>query len=290
MADIYRKSSMEKLSNPEQLDRTITISSPLSWLALIGVALIIAAVIVWSIFGTIPTTANVSGIIVDPMNTGAVYSDQSGAVEKLHVKIGDTIAAGADVATVKLSSGENYVIKAAHSGKVSEILVMESAQAAEFAGAADPSRVFPGTEVIRYTPDVKEKQTVVCYVPLATAQQYKEGMEVLVFPNAVDSQKYGHMTAKVIGVGEYPVSSNNLSYVIGAGNYIDNQLLANGPIVSVICELTPDSSTASGYYWSGKKGADLTIPNGSFVSAQIIIEKTSPISKLITGIKDKMEG
>ena len=41
MADLYRKSSLDKLSNPEQLDRMIKISSPLSWLALIAVLLVL---------------------------------------------------------------------------------------------------------------------------------------------------------------------------------------------------------------------------------------------------------
>ena len=44
MADLYRKSSLDKLSNPEQLDRMIKISSPLSWLALIAVLLVIPPV------------------------------------------------------------------------------------------------------------------------------------------------------------------------------------------------------------------------------------------------------
>ncbi|MBP5632354.1 MAG: NHLP bacteriocin system secretion protein, partial [Clostridia bacterium] len=63
MADIFRKSSIEKLSNPEQLDRAITVSSPMSWLALLGVLVVIVAVVIWSIFGKLPTTVSVSGVI-----------------------------------------------------------------------------------------------------------------------------------------------------------------------------------------------------------------------------------
>ncbi len=36
MANLYRKSFLEKLEMPEQLDKAITITSPLSWLARCG--------------------------------------------------------------------------------------------------------------------------------------------------------------------------------------------------------------------------------------------------------------
>ena len=293
MADLYRKSSLDKLSNPEQLDRAITISSPMSWLALIGVALIIAATVLWSVFGTLPTTADAQGVIVSPVSAGAVCSEQPGLVKKLHVKVGDKIGEGTPIATIRLSSGEEYTLKSDREGTVSELLVPDGSSAEETgaAGLADPSQVFPGTEIVRYTPELGSRQAVVCYVPLMSSQQYKEGMKVLVFPDAVDSQKYGHMEATVVSVGNYPVSVNNLAFVLGAAdNRVADQFLANGPIVSMICELETDETTASGYYWSGKKSAELTVPNGSYVKAQIVLERTRPISKLFTSLKEEMEG
>ncbi len=77
MANLYRKSSLEKISNPEQLDRAITVSSPMSWLALAGVALIFAAVIIWGFLGTIPETVQTDGIVVSYENAKSIFSDQS---------------------------------------------------------------------------------------------------------------------------------------------------------------------------------------------------------------------
>ena len=91
MADLYRKSSLDKLSNPEQLDRMIKISSPLSWLALIAVLLVIAATVVWSIIGTLPTTETVSGMIVDSNSVNAVYSESAGTLEKYCVEVGKDV-------------------------------------------------------------------------------------------------------------------------------------------------------------------------------------------------------
>jgi len=52
MAGLFRKAALERLSSPEQLDKAITVSSPLSWVALIGVTLIIAAAIFWFVQGS----------------------------------------------------------------------------------------------------------------------------------------------------------------------------------------------------------------------------------------------
>ena len=54
MSGLFRKVALERLSSPEQLDKAITVSSPVSWLALIGVTVIIAAGILWLVFSGLP--------------------------------------------------------------------------------------------------------------------------------------------------------------------------------------------------------------------------------------------
>jgi len=54
MAGLFRKAALERLSSPEQLDKAITVSKPVSWLALIGVTIIIVAAILWLVFGDMP--------------------------------------------------------------------------------------------------------------------------------------------------------------------------------------------------------------------------------------------
>ena len=54
MAELFRKAALERLSSPEQLDKAITVSKPVSWLALIGITIIIVAFIAWLIFNSFP--------------------------------------------------------------------------------------------------------------------------------------------------------------------------------------------------------------------------------------------
>jgi len=112
-----------------------------------------------------------------------------------------------------------------------------------------------------------------------------------VTPVSADSQSCGHMEAEIVNIGEYPVSADNLSYVLGeSDNYLSSQFTQSGALASVICELKTDPSTVSGFYWSGRDGVDQKLQNGTLVSAKIVVEECAPISKLITNLKDKLEG
>lgn len=299
MADLFRKSSLDKLSNPEQLDRAITISTPMSWLALLGVFVIIAATVVWSIFGTLPTTTTVNGMIVSPTSVSAVYSECSGTVEEVLVKTGDTVKKDTEVAKIKKSDGTIVTIKATDEGTVSEILCVSSKEIKEkkkdetniYAVEETATQVFSGTEIIRITPKTESSQLVVCFVPSASARQLKTDMEVLVYPSSVDTQKYGHIKATIKSIEEYPAEIGNMVYVLGdSDNSVINQFTAEGPVVAVICEMKKDSKTESGFKWSSEKAKDLSITNGTYVSARIVVDECAPITKLITNLKDKLEG
>lgn len=276
MADLFRKSSLERLSNPEQLDRAITISHPMSWLALLGVLIVIVATVVWSILGTLPTTVTVNGIIAGTADSGAFYADNAGVVTKVTKKVGDSVKVGDEIAKVKLNTGKEVSIKATAKGKISAILV----------DAEENANVYVGAEIARYTPDMDQSQIVVCYVPSSYAQQIKKDMEAKVYIASVDSQTYGHLEATVMEVAPYSANTANLWYVTGANNLVADQFLANGPVVAVSLKLKADSKTTSGYYWSSKKGSELTVQNASIVSAKIVVGEKAPITKLFSKFGD----
>ena len=79
--DLFRKSSLEKLASPEQLDKAITIARPASWLALIGVTLIFIITAIWAFNGTLPVTIHAPGIVVVVPATAAEDAQHKWAVE-----------------------------------------------------------------------------------------------------------------------------------------------------------------------------------------------------------------
>lgn len=274
MAELYRKSALERISSPEQLDKALKITSPMSWLALIAITLIIVVTLLWSIFGTIPVTVTTNGVISSAVSTNAVHIEESGTIVSVLVRPGNELHLGDAVLTYKTGNGSVKTLCSNHVGTVSETLTKPG------------DAVVQGSEVIRVSPSVSSDQVVVCYISLQDAKKLARGMNVYVYLSSAKSQVYGHMEARVINIDSYAASSNGMSYVLGSDNNMTSQFLQNGAVVAVTCELYPDPATRSGYYWSNEKGASLEVTNGSLVSAKVITEEIPPISKLFTKIKE----
>lgn len=94
MAEIYRKSSLERLSSPEQLDKMIKITSPSLWISFIGIIAVVISVIIWAVFGSLPENLRISGVYTDQNSTYYVFSSGTGEIADLYLEVGDTISKG----------------------------------------------------------------------------------------------------------------------------------------------------------------------------------------------------
>lgn len=205
MADLYRKSALEKLASPEQLDRMIVLTPPTFWLAMAGAVGIILAALLWSVFGRLPVTVQAQGILLSTQAVAQVYP-----------------AAGT----------------------------------------------------------VDQDQLAVCYLPLSSGKQIAAGMELVLCPTAVNEQEYGHMEATVLWVDDYATDLSQIQALLGNDLLVES-FVQQGPVVAVLCQLRADDATASGYYWSGSRGAELTVTAGTPVEAQIVTRRKAPLALVL---------
>ena len=94
MADLFRKSLLEKLSSPEQLDKMIVITLPRFWIAMAGAGLMIGAALIWSVFGRLPENVDVQGVYVNEGGSYNVYSTAAGVIDAVCVEEGATVKKG----------------------------------------------------------------------------------------------------------------------------------------------------------------------------------------------------
>lgn len=270
MAKLYRKSALERMASPEQLDKALKVTSPLSWLSLGGVTLIIVVTAIWSVVGRIPVTITTNGIIASPVNTNAVYTENAGIVDSVYVSVGDEIRPGDEVALLEVSDGSAYTIKSDQIGTASAVDIL----------AGDT--VGQGFPILYVSPEAASRQVVVCYVNVADVKKISRGMPAYVYLNSADSQRYGHMKARVINIDEYAASNKGMNYVLGEDNNLSSFFTSSGAVAAVTCELSLSEESASGYAWSNKKGKELNVTNGSLVSVKIIMQEISPIKMLFS--------
>lgn len=274
MADLYRKSSLERISSPEQLDKVLKVTSPMSWLALVGITVIVIVTVIWSVIGTIPVTITTKGIVSSPVGSNAVYTQEAGTVVSVRVRVGDELHLGDPVLTYKNASNEIITIYSDQVGTVANIV------------ANNGDSMTPGNEVIRVSPFAQGAQIIVCYVPLAQAKKLERGMQVNISLDSLDSSSYGNMVARIINIDAYATSTDGMAGVIGANNNLASTFAQDGAVVAVACELYPDSNTSSGYYWSNEKGGEVTVTNGSLITAKIVTEEVAPITKLFSKLSE----
>jgi HlyD family secretion protein len=98
--ELFRKVSLDRLSSPEQLDQMVAITTPKTWLTLIGIAIILITAIIWSIFGAIPVTVNGQGILISGYGIQDIIHTHSGQVTDIRVKVGDQVKRGEVVARI----------------------------------------------------------------------------------------------------------------------------------------------------------------------------------------------
>lgn len=274
MADLYRKSALERMSNPEQLDKVMIVTSPMSWIALMGITLIIVVTVGWSIVGTIPETITSKGVVSAVVGSNSVYTEDAGKVVSLRVREGDEVHLGDPVMTYRNSSNQIVEVFSDQVGRVSDLVVKKD------------DEFTPGKDVIRVSPFAKADQIIVCYVPLAQAKKLERGMQVNITLDSLDSSNYGNMVARVINIDAYATPIEGMNSVIGKDNNLESTFNKNGAVVAVACELYPSADTVSGYYWSNAKGAAVEVKNGSLVTAKIITDEIAPITKLFSKLRD----
>ncbi|MCH5187241.1 MAG: HlyD family efflux transporter periplasmic adaptor subunit [Oscillospiraceae bacterium] len=271
MSQIFRKSSIEKLSSPDQLDRAIIITSPMSWIGLIGLFIILISVMIWAFLGSMTTTYTAMGVISAGKNTNSLYSDVSGTISEIYVRPGDSVKSEGLIASVIDEAGDRYEISAGQDCVISRQEAFEG------------DSITQGDRLFVVSP-AEKGNVVVCYVGIDEVQSLALGMKVNITPVSVDGQKYGHMKGEVINIDTYSTSEDSMRLVLGSDRGMREYFsAADVPLVAVTCSVTKDADSANGYYWTNEKGESLSVPPRTMVEVVYITSEIAPISKLFPG-------
>lgn len=113
MSNVFRKTSLDRLSSPEQLDKLITVTSPKGWLTTITIGIVLLAGILWGIFGAIPLKVDTSGILISSGGVTSISSTVNGQVTDIRLGNGDEIRKGDVIAII----GQEDVVKQINKNK-----------------------------------------------------------------------------------------------------------------------------------------------------------------------------
>lgn len=271
----------------KKADKALQISSPLSWVALLGLTFVVAVIIVWAFTAYIPETITAVGAITPKYQTNTLFADGLGRLQQYTVQPGDHIAQNQVVCYIWTETGEIIPVKSTQAGVVARTLVAEG----DYIGdSSNDNRSF-GKAIIKIDPDplIASSQVVVFYVPKETVGQLSVGMEAHISLTATKNQTYGHMIGRITNIDRYATTSEDLMRLHGSELGLQ---ITNEP-VAVTCELAlcdPRQPTTSGYWWSNQKGSLQATHNGDKCSVKVIVKNIHPIEKFIANLSDMWHG
>lgn len=300
---LFRKTALETVSNPEQLDQHIRVTKPFSWVILIAIISFAIGVGIWAFTGNISSGTDINGIIFASDGVSVANAVSSGIVsdvlvsENEQVDKGDVMVVIPDeellnqIKTVKAqydtAGGANsslsttldalkyqYIINsfvsASKSGTVNSIPAVGDA-------------IAEGQQVtVNYSEEsMSGSKELIAYVPYTIAQNFKVGGDVQISPSNYPREEYGYMLGKITSIGTNLVTEESIQRTMGTTKYISS-LGISGPCVEVRIRPNVDSATKSGFEWSNSKGGqNVSVDIGTICKVKVVSEAVNPINLFI---------
>lgn len=287
---VFRKTSLERISSPEQLNEYIKITNPGVWSVILGCLALLIAVGFWSVYGSIPDSLQVKGVVFPQNGVTALIPEAEGRITDVRVKVGDFVQAGQILAVVpqesliqqikdlqgqasldtqkiqglRLEYERKSLVVAPVSGIVLNVMGVHETISANQTLAS----------IVKQEKFANDKQ-IISYVPSSTAKKLREGMEVQASPTYAPREEYGYMYGHITSIGTYPVTEANIMSTLGSAQYAAG-LLPDESYVEVRITLTPDPDSADKIKWSNKKGQGIDLSIGTNCNLLIVIKKIKP--------------
>lgn len=140
----------------------------------------------------------------------------------------------------------------------------------------EPGRQLASLEV----EDTNTQLLSVSYFPDRDGKRIDAGMPAQVTPSIVKRERYGGIVGKVVSVSPFPVTTQDITAVVG-NTELANNLSRNSAPVQVTIQLQPNEKNASGYDWTSSDGPLQKVSSGTTTIVQVRVGEIAPIAYII---------
>ena len=301
---LFSKEALNKLRSPERLDMLFPITTPIGWVMMAAILLLLFSIVLWSIFGAFTVKANGMGLIMDSAGVVNVSHISGGKVSAVYVKTGTHVHSGDLIAQLEqasqsadtrmaqygmglASSDRDALNRVYQYGAKKEQLNIAEYIYSDYDGIIDEVLIEKGKVISSGSPVCTIRLTQnrddlkgVFYIPVDKGKRVEPGMTIQLVPNGVDTSQAGSLIGVVRAVSQYPVSAESIRQKLGNAQLAQwIQTSQNSALMEIKFDLVKDEDSASGYLWTSQAQGQ-TITAGSFCTGSIIIERQPPIEKV----------
>ncbi len=271
---LFRRTALERLSSPEQLDLLMQVTSPRAWVTLLGLVLILSALAVWGFVGSIPTVVTGEAILLTGgASITSVAAPVTGLLTDIYVNVKDPVVLNQVIARIRQNDGISLPIVSPVSGRVIEIL------------ASSGDFLSQGETLLSIEPSGNDTDLqAIIYLSATDGKKVAPGMQVQIVPATVRAEEVGVMLAWIVSVDEFPESTRSMNQILQNQDLTDYFFNATeGAPIEVRADLIPARNTPTGYKWTTPLGPDTEIRSATLAQATIIIREQAPINLILGG-------
>jgi multidrug resistance efflux pump len=252
--------------NPlERIDHLFRHTSRRTWVGVTGLALLLAAGVLWAAVAKQTITADAPTVIVPPSGIFTAGDLQVGTVTSVLVREGDAVRTGQALARLQPAGAPAQSVRSPVAG---EVVTVETR-------AGDIKRA--GAPMFLVAPRIRPM--AIALVPSAEVSQLAVGQRVAVTVNGVAPDRYGKAIGRVAAIGPIPVTDVRLQQLTGDTSLI-GLTRGLGPTREVRIALTP-AHTPSGVAWTGGHGPSSRLPLGVRAVSSITVRRETLIGKVL---------
>lgn len=253
-----KEDSEGTVQSPEQLADHLRVTYVPTYLLATAAALLLAAFIVWGVFGNVSDKVYYSGVVFPVQGTTDITLPNKGIVRSMLVHNGDSVHEGQPIAMVSIGNSHSFLTSTV-SG-----LVIHSKTDNEPFEAFDPI-----ISVVDASIGNQESQRaqLIAYADNDAQRDLRIGMEAQVWPADEKRDEIGYVRGRITQVVRYPANAVDVRQTLKSDNLVQ-QLLGDGDkvVYEVIIDLQRDPADPTSYDWSFGQPDDVSMDFGTYCS------------------------
>ncbi len=266
MAEIFNREALEALDDHSEAQEMARVASPKVRIVIAAMVAMMVVVIYWCIFGTINYKVNAQGVVFPFGEAAPVSVPYDGAVSRILVGHGATVANGAAVIEIR-SALSTTTVTAPRDGVVIQTLPL----GAQFKAGDPVAWLLPQTQQMT-------GREMLCYVTYNDLRKLKIGQQVQATPANMERENWGYAYGRVVGIEQYPTTRQEIVSRVKLDPLA--AFIQDGQAMYEVLVVLDEQD--GGLVWSREKSRDVKVGNGALCNIQIITQK-KPVWRVLVG-------
>ncbi|MCQ2168785.1 MAG: hypothetical protein MJY69_09040 [Bacteroidales bacterium] len=269
---LFRNKALKQLERPDIVETEIKVTRPSTYVIIASMAILVIAVFVWCLLGSISDRSSVYGVIFPIDKVVDVTLPNRGTVRSTFVTNGDVVEKGRALAMV--SVGEAYSMISSPTG--GSILNIKKEN-------EDFESLAPIATII--SDDEEQGGAAVAFVPFEVSRKLQSGMRVEVTPKNLTREKNGYIVGHITEVERYPISRDDAVKMLKNENFVGDIFPQQGAAFVVKMELHRQDDGS--LVWSFKPNEPVDMGTGTFCDIRIVTKRRSVYEYLFESLREK---